>query len=138
MNIVGLDGKNYNWNPTVGQADTNKRSSLHIKARDLLNSLYPHDRVLEEVSLPGSKNMHRKSTLRLDLFLPNRNLAVEVHGEQHHKFNSFFFKNKLAFYKAKARDSDKRHWCELNSIMLIELNYNEDTDEWRRKVQSVC
>tara|TARA_B100001113_G_scaffold162334_1_gene132858 strand:+ start:501 stop:917 length:417 start_codon:yes stop_codon:yes gene_type:complete len=137
MNIVGLDDKNYNWNPAANQSDSQARSSLHVKARELLNELYPHDRILEEISLPGTKSMHRKSTLRADLFVPNRNLIVEVHGEQHYKFNSFFFKNKLSFYKAKARDSDKREWCRINSITLVEFNYNEDVDEWRRKIQSV-
>lgn len=134
MNIIGLDGKKYNWNPSANQADSNNRSTLHIKAKNLLNELFPHDRVFEEVSLPGSKTDHRKSTLRADFFIPNRNLLIEVHGEQHHKFNSFFFKNKMAFYKAKARDMEKREWCDMNSIKLVELNYNEDIDEWRRKI----
>ena len=43
--------------------------------------------------------------------------------------------NKLSFYKAKARDSDKREWCEINNINLVEFNYDEDVDEWRRKVE---
>lgn len=134
MNINGLDGRTYNWNPSASQADTDKRSSLHVKARELLKELFPHDRILEELSLPGSKTEYRRSTLRADFFIPNRNLIIEVHGEQHHKFNPFFFKNKLAFYKAKARDKDKIEWCELNSMRLIEFNYNEDIDEWRRKI----
>lgn len=134
MNILGLDGKNYSWNPSANQADTENRSSLHIKAKDLLNELFPHDRVLEEVSLPGSKTKYRNTVLRADFFIPNRNLIVEVHGEQHYKFNRFFFKNKLHFYRAKARDSDKKEWCDINSIKLVELNYNEDINEWRRKI----
>jgi hypothetical protein len=134
MKITGLDDKIYNWNPTANQADTSNRSGLHKKAKELLDEMFPHDRILEEVSIPGTKNMHRKSTLRADFFIPNRNLMIEVHGEQHHKFNPFFFKNKLAFYKAQARDRDKKEWCEINSIRLIEFNYNEDIDEWRRKI----
>ena len=41
----------------------------------------------------------------------------------------------MAFYKAKARDKEKREWCELNNMRLVELNYNEDIDEWRRKIE---
>ena len=41
----------------------------------------------------------------------------------------------MAFYKAKARDAEKREWCELNSIRLIEFNFNESTDDWRRKTE---
>ena len=135
MNIKGLDGREYSWNPSIHQAETEVRSSLHTKAKELLQVLFPYDRILEEVSLPGSKTAMRKSTLRADLFVPNRDLIVEVHGEQHYKFNSFFHKNKMAFYKAKARDSEKREWCELNNIRLVELSYDEDIDEWRKKIE---
>lgn len=135
MNVIGLDGKQYNWNPSSAQANCTNRSSLHIKAKELLSAVFTHDRILEELSLPGSKNEYRSTTLRADFFIPNRLIIVEVHGEQHYKFNKFFFKNKLEFYKSKARDNDKKTWCELNSIKLIEFNYNEDIDEWRRKIQ---
>ncbi len=134
MNIMGLDGRSYSWNPSASQSESTRRSSLHNKAKILLDEIFTHDRILEEVSLPGSKNMHRKSVLRADFFIPNRNIMVEVHGEQHHKFNKFFFSNKLSFYKAQARDRDKKEWCDINSIKLIEFNYNEDIDEWRRKI----
>jgi hypothetical protein len=135
MKILGLDGRNYNWNAAACQAVTENRSSLHEKAKILLDNLFPYDRILEEVSLPGSKTERRNSTLRADLFIPNRSLLIEVHGEQHYKFNKFFYKDKLSFYRAKARDSEKKEWCSLNDITLIEFNYNEDVDDWRRKVK---
>jgi hypothetical protein len=135
MKIIGLDEKTYSWNPTSSQSSSKKKSKLHLKARALLKEIYPFDRILEELSLPGSKSEFRKTVLRADLFLPNRKIMVEVHGEQHYKFNTFFFKTKLEFYQAKARDNDKREWCRINDIDLIELNYNEDIDEWRRKIQ---
>jgi len=135
MNVKGLDGKEYSWNPSASQANCSSRSSLHLKAKKLLDEIFPHDRILEEVSLVGSKTSRRRGTLRADFFIPNRMLLIEVHGEQHHKFNNFFFNDKISFYKAKARDSDKREWCELNDIQLIEFNYNEGIDEWRRKIE---
>ena len=55
MNIKGLDGREYSWNPSIHQAETEVRSSLHTKAKELLQVLFPYDRILEEVSLPGSK-----------------------------------------------------------------------------------
>ena len=135
MQIHGLDGRIYSWNPSVSQAQCTQKSSLHIKAKKLLDNLFPHDIILEEVSLVGSKTQIRRSTLRADFFIPNRNLIIEVHGEQHYKFNPFFFKSKLSFYKAKGRDTDKKEWCELNHIILVEFNYNEDIDEWRNKIK---
>ena len=133
MNIKGLDGREYSWNPSASEAKASSRSSLHKKAKELLDKLFPYDRILEEVSLPGSKTERRRSTLRADLFIPNRNLIIEVHGEQHFTFNSFFHKDKMAFFKAQARDKDKRAWCELNHMTLIELNYDESEEQWRAK-----
>lgn len=131
MIVFGLDGKEHKWNPKSGGG---KRSKLHTKAKQLLDELFPHDRVLEEVSLPGTRT-GKNSILRADLFVPNRNLIVEVHGQQHFKFNKFHFKDKLSFFRAQARDRKKSEWCEVNEIRFIEFNYNEDIDEWRRKIE---
>lgn len=131
MIVFGLDGKEYKWNPKSGGG---KRSKLHTRAKGLLDELFPHDRVLEEVSLPGTRT-RKNSILRADLFVPNRNLIVEVHGQQHFKFNKFHFKDKLSFFRAQARDRKKSQWCEVNEIRFIEFNYNEDIDEWRRKIE---
>ena len=135
MNVIGLVGKEYRWNPSTSQAKVNKSSSLHEKAKGVLSLVFPHDIILQEVSLAGSKTQSRRSTLRADLYIPNRNLMVEVHGEQHHKFNKFFFKDKISFYRAIARDKEKKEWCYLNDIAYIEFNYDESEDEWRNKNQ---
>ena len=73
------------------------------------------DRILEEVTLPGTKTI-RSKCLRADFYIPNRNLIVEVHGEQHFRFNAFHFDDKLAFFRAQARDRNKADWCKLNEI----------------------
>jgi hypothetical protein len=137
IEINGLDGKTYIWNPLVAASKKHTGSKLHNKAKELLEIFYPYDTILEEVTLPGSKDQFGGKNLRADLFLPARRIIIEVHGEQHFKFNKFFFKNKLEFYKAKARDSDKKEWCESNEIELVELNYNEDIDEWTEKIRRV-
>lgn len=131
MKVIGLDSREYKWNPKSGGG---KRSKLHQKAKGLLDSCYPYDRILEEVSLPGTKTIRNKN-LRADFYIPNRNLVVEVHGEQHFRFNAFHFKDKLSFFKAQARDRNKADWCKLNEIRLVQLNYNEDIDEWRNKIE---
>lgn len=134
MNVKGLDGREYSWHPSSKEAKADKRSSLHKKAKEVLDSAFPYDRILQEVSLPGTRIGVGTGTLTADFFIPNRNLVVEVHGEQHYKYNNFFYKDKLSFYRAKARDSRKKEWCNLNEIALIEFNYDEDVDDWRRKV----
>ena len=131
MKVIGLDGKNYKWNPKSGGG---KRSKLHKKAKKALDIWYPYDRILEEVSLPGTKTSTRKSVLRADLYIPNRNLIIEVHGEQHFKFNKFHYRDKLSFFRAQARDRDKLEWCRINEIIIVTFNYNENENEWRAKI----
>lgn len=134
MIIIGLDGKEYSWIPSNNIVDTEKRSELHNKAKYLLKEKYPNDRILEELVLPGTKTDNRKSVLKADFFIPVRSIIIEVHGQQHTEFNNFFFKNKMEFYKAQARDRDKKHWCELNNFELIELFHNESIEDWRHKI----
>ena len=131
MKVIGLDDREYSWNPKSGGG---KRSKLHQKAKKVLDSCLPHDRILEEVSLPGTRTVKNKS-LRADFYIPNRTLVVEVHGQQHFKFNSFHFKDKLSFFRAQARDRNKIEWCNINDIRIVQLNYNEDIDEWRNKIE---
>lgn len=137
MKIIGLDEKEYSWIPSNNSANTEKRSSLHSKAKELLLEKYPYDIIVEEVSLPGTKTDNRKSTLRADFFIPMRGIVVEVHGEQHTKFNSFFFSSKIEFYKAKARDKDKKIWCEMNGFALIELFHDETIEQWKEKIWTI-
>lgn len=134
MNIIGLDGKEYSWIPSNNIVETERRSGPHAKAKDLLKERYPNDRILEELVLPGTKTSTRKSTLKADFFIPVRGLIVEVHGRQHTEFNNFFFANKMEFYKAQARDKDKKTWCDLNELTLIELFENETLEEWKEKL----
>ncbi len=137
IQITGLDDKIYFWNPASSASKSVSPSKLHQKAKRTIEEFYPYDSILEEVVLPGSKDQFGSRNLRADMFLPSRRILIEVHGEQHYNFNKFFFKNKLEFYKAKARDSDKKRWCESNEIELLELNYNEDVDDWREKIRRI-
>ena len=140
MKVVGINGKEYVWNLTgydVFNDDQRKRSKFHVRARKLLKELFNSYRILEEVKLPGSTELHRKSVLYLDFYIPSIKLAIEVHGQQHYEFCPFFHKSKADFLKGKARDEDKIAWCELNDIRLVTLKYTESDDEWRQRIKSI-
>ncbi len=64
--------------------------------------------------------------LELDCYNPELRLAVEYNGAQHYVYNSFFHKNKEAFYNQKYRDELKRLRCKELGITLIEIPYTED------------
>lgn len=138
MKVTGLDGKERSWNLSKYRnvkSSSRPRSQYHIRARKLLRKIYPHDKILEEVSLPGSGTDTRKSTLYADFFIPNRSLMVEVHGHQHYEYVAFYHKKKINFYKAQARDRDKLEWCCVNDIRIVVLKYSDNLEEWERQVK---
>lgn len=137
MIVTGLDNKEYKFNFVKHVARKNRegKSSLHIKAREVIKEVFPGESVYEEVTLPGTKRQGRKSLLYADFFLPRQMLVVEVHGEQHYKYNSRFHKSLLHFYECQRRDKDKREWCVLNNLKIIELPYNEEK-QWKSLILS--
>lgn len=131
MKIKGLDNKEHLW--SLSDKQRGKVSQHHQRARELLQSLFPLDKVYEEQMLPGSKT-GQFGLLCADFYIHSRKLMFEVQGEQHFEYNSFFYKSKLDFLKAKKRDADKKEWCELNGIILIELPYNESNEQWTARI----
>lgn len=131
MKVVGLDGREYHWklSKRFGKKNSNS-SNLHKIARKLLKKLFPVNIILEEVVLPGSS--HNKS-LSADFVIVSLNLMVEVHGEQHYKFNNFYYKTISDFHQARRRDNNKREWAELNGLTLVVLPFNQ-IDKWEELI----
>lgn len=133
MKVIGLDGKEYKWN--YQSKKRGNASKLHQKARVLLHELFPFEVIHEEVFLPGTKTPKHKG-LYGDFYIHSNKLLIEVHGEQHFKFNRFHYDNKLYFGKAKNRDNDKEVWCSINNIMYIGLKYNESDEQWTECIRA--
>jgi len=135
MKIIGLDKKEYSWNVTKYKAKENC-SKLHARARIFLTKQFPYDTICEELTLPGSKCERQIRPLYADFFIPQRKLMIEVQGEQHYKFNTHFFNNKIEFFKAQARDRIKIEWCDINDIYLVQLPYHESNKEWAMRIRN--
>lgn len=135
MNIIGLDGKEYEWKAKGSDALENK-SALHNKVRHFLRELFPYDIIIEEVELIGSRDWKKKRPLTADFYIPNRNLIVEAHGEQHYTYSSFFYKSKLDFLKSQKRDADKIRWCNQNNINIIVFKHSDKEEIWREQIES--
>ncbi len=136
MKVNGFDGRERSINFSkyyVYGNDNRHNSKLHIRAKKILREVFPYDSIYEEVSLPGS-NKGSSSILRADFFIPNQNLVIEVHGQQHYEFTVHFHKSKLDFFRSQARDKNKESWCELNSIRFVALKYSESENEWRESL----
>jgi hypothetical protein len=127
--LIGTDGKVHaiRFKKTINS----NPSKLHTEAKILINKLFPLNVLVEEFPIPGGKKLF------LDFLLPERNLAIEVHGEQHYKFNPHFYKSKYDFIKAKHRDNLKIDFCETNKIVLVELPFNKISD-WEQIIYDKC
>jgi hypothetical protein len=136
MIITGLDGKKYSWKITRYNTPLENCSSYHLRVRNLLQEIFPYDRIYEEIVIPGIKTDLNNKSLRADFYIHSHRLMVEVHGEQHYFFNKFFHTNKLEFFRAKKLDSLKNRWCKLNNIKLIILPYHQNDEEWRKTICS--
>jgi hypothetical protein len=133
MQIKTLDGQLQNWQLTghYSHAKLENKSEFHLRARELLKKTFPTLQIIEEIPVP----IKRSETYYLDFYIPMLKVAVEVHGEQHYKFVSFYHHNQLGFIKSQKRDREKEEWCNINNIRYIELPYNETEDQWLDKIK---
>ena len=139
MKVTGINGREYAWNLTSYNVDANdkrKRAKFHVRARNLLKTIFHSYRILEEVKLPGSTESHRKGVLYLDFYIPQIMMAIDVHGQQHYDYTPFFHKNKADFALAQAKDDDKIRWCELNKIDIIVLKHSDTDEQWRDQIEN--
>jgi hypothetical protein len=133
MKVKDLAGNTTQWKiggEVVIATDNRQRSGLHIRARKLLKEIFITSQIKEEVSIP----VWPKRTFHLDFYIPITKIAVEVHGKQHYEFNVFFHANRMDFRMQENRDKDKIEWCSINGILLVILPYNEDSNEWRKRI----
>ena len=107
------------WQP---KAEGQGRGKFQTQVGDILGQAFPGHFILEEFPCAGER-------LFLDFFLPSKKLAVEVQGQQHHKFNSFFHEDKAAFIRQKVNDKRKEEWCQINGIRLVKIDYGEKEEK---------
>ena len=132
MKIQDLDGNIYKWKiegSIVRSNDQRPRSQLHLAARSLLKETYPTLQICEEVSV----QIKRDRKVFLDFYINTIKTVVEVHGQQHYKFNTLYHTSAQDFLNQKKRDQDLQDWCVLNNLNYIELPFNEDEDKWHQR-----
>lgn len=131
MRFLDLDGEPLEIkikNRTLYKEVTNK-SKLHKSAYKLIKETFPIFDVYEEVGLPIADKL-----LYIDLFIPELNMVVEVHGKQHYEFTPRFHKSKTHFLISKNNDNLKKEWCKINNLKYVELPYNEKLEQWRDRI----
>lgn len=94
-------------------------SSLEIKVGDLLwkaGIRYVREKSFDEL---------KKGKYRYDFYLPDLNILLEVHGQQHYEFNTYFYKNRGEATRAHERDRRKCNFALAKGIKLYCIPYWE-------------
>lgn len=131
MLVTTLDNEQIRWSPKG-----HRRAGVstgHVNSLALIQELWPTVLILEEVSVP----VRKRKTLYLDIYVPMMKTAIEFHGPQHYKYTPHFHRNIKEFMEGRKNDNEKKEWCELNGIRLIEFN-DEDTAETMRTKLHEC
>ncbi len=105
------------------------RSKFQTTVKKFLYKYWKNDIVFEEFRVVGSR-------LTLDFYNATKNIAIEVQGNQHTKYNKFFHKgNKINYLNQLKRDDEKLAFCELNTIKLVEVHEGAvDFDELHKEI----
>ena len=117
MRLRTVDGILRNKNVTGRMIDWDKksRSTFQKDVKDLLKPFWDLDVIYEEFPVYGTR-------YSLDFYNATRNIAIEVQGGQHTKYNPFFHNSNRQNFRHQLRiDESKRKFCELNNIHLIEI-----------------
>ena len=99
--------------------DADCKSGIQKTVKNVLYDNWFADVVFEEFPVAGTR-------LTFDFFNATRNIAVEVDGNQHYKYNKFFHSNSgQNFLSQLQRDEKKEYFCEINNIELIRILESE-------------
>tara|TARA_Y100000592_G_C5298356_1_gene234262 strand:- start:203 stop:616 length:414 start_codon:yes stop_codon:yes gene_type:complete len=95
------------------------RSKIQFAVKHFLSRYWVNKVVFEEFPMAGTR-------LSFDIYNANDKIAIEVQGQQHTKYTPFFHgKYKINYIDQLRRDKQKLDFCELNSIKLVEVYYND-------------
>lgn len=121
MKVYDLKGKEHylDVRSTTFKLKTASKSKLQQQCAEIIKKHFPHDIILEEVTIPGM-------SLYIDFLLPSKKIAFEIHGRQHDQYVKHFHKNTRGFLNAQQRDENKSAWCKLNKIMLVTVRSPEE------------
>ena len=115
------------YDPKIDGNSSSKRSSQRWLFLQI-QKLFPHEEIIEDY-FHSEISRDTGSTIQFDIFLIERNIAVEYHGEQHYEDIPSGFAP-LSMYKK--RDEEKKNICKKYGIQLIIIPY-----WWNNKLNSL-
>jgi hypothetical protein len=123
IDLYGRKKKFKNITKHLVDWDKDCRSKIQKRVKDLLYPYWGADIVFEELPLIGSR-------MTLDFFNANKRIALEVDGDQHYKYNSFFHGGeRRKFLEQLQRDDKKEDFCQINNIKLVRILQSDKLDK---------
>jgi len=99
--------------------DKPSRSNIQFHVKQFLKPYWAGHVLYEEFPVYGTK-------LKVDIINFTRRIAIEVHGDQHFKFNKHFHNgSRTNWLNSIKRDDQKLVWLEKNNIQVIEILQDE-------------
>ena len=112
--LTGAQRRVQNMRKYLIDWEQQSKSNFQFRAKKFLKKYWLRHVVFEELPVAGTK-------LSLDFYNANEKIAVEVQGAQHIKFVKFFHGTKANYIDQKRRDAQKREFCVINGIKLVEI-----------------
>ena len=98
---------------------TKSKSQIQFAVKQFLKPFWFAHVVFEEMPVFGTR-------LHCDIVNMTRRIAVEVDGNQHENFNTFFHGgSRLKYLGSIKRDVAKEEWLEKNQIRLVRIYQDE-------------
>jgi hypothetical protein len=110
-------------------------SKLQELASVLINKYFSDYKVFEN-HRPVWMTSSKGKRLELDFFVEKLKFAVEIQGEQHYKYVSFFHKSHQEFQEKQNDDKDKKVLCKRNSVTLYEIDNQQELFDLLKKIKS--
>jgi very-short-patch-repair endonuclease len=95
-------------------------SKICDEVHDCLKQIYPLIKIKKEEFVT-----FRNQKLFLDLWVPQLNLVIEVHGRQHDEFVEYFHGDAETFKASKRRDSLKEEWAGANGYTMVVIRESD-------------
>ena len=92
-------------------------SKLETLVGKLISKAFPSYRVKTQHYV-----VYQNTRLLFDYLIPELKIALEVQGEQHFSFTSFYHDTEEDFKNQKFRDKLKTQWADENGYVLIAID----------------
>ena len=100
--------------------DSPSLSKRQFSVKKFLEKHWSKQVVFEELPVAGTK-------MSIDFYNATKKIAIEVQGAQHTKYIPYFHNGqKVNFLHQLRRDKQKKEYCKINGIKLVEIH---DKDE---------